>query len=237
MKPRHAVVLAGGLGTRIREVTNGTIPKVLVPVLGRPFLQYKLEGLRAMGVDEVTVLVGELGHMIDDFVAGLDIPGLRCSTLHDGPVLLGTAGAIARALPRLPDSFWVTYGDSHVVTDLAAAETSMRERGVSAVMAVLHNRDQLEPSNATVKDGLITDYRKGAPPGTFEWIDYGLLYLSRECFSDLSTSDPTDLYEVLTTLISREQVLAHEATERFWDVGTPEALLETEEEFDRRGPR
>lgn len=234
MTGRHCVVLAGGLGTRIREVTHGLIPKVLVPVLGRPFLEHKLESLRSMGIDSVTILVGELGDLVDDFVSSLDIPGLACATLHDGPALLGTAGSIARALDHLPDSFWVTYGDSYVVADLDAAEAKVGREGELSVMSVLHNRDDLEPSNCSVASGFITDYRKGAALGTFEWIDYGLLYMRRASFSSLPADAPTDLYDVLTELIGQHQVIAHEVTERFWDVGTPEALRATEAEFARR---
>lgn len=235
MTGRHCVVLAGGLGTRLREVTDGLVPKVLVPVLGRPFLAYKLESLRAMGVDEVTILVGELGSMIDEFISSLRIPGLVCTTIHDGPILLGTAGSIKKALDHLPDRFWVTYGDSYVVTDLSQAESKTKIDGVSAVMTVLHNRDSLEPSNCSVESNRITEYRKGAPLGTFEWIDYGLLFLRRSAFLPVSMDTPTDLFDVLSGLIHKHQVAAHEATERFWDVGTPEALRATEQEFARRG--
>ena len=235
MTARHCVVLAGGLGTRIRAVTQGLIPKVLVPVLGKPFLQYKLEGLRTMGVKEVTMLVGELGHMIDDFVNDLRIDGLVCQTVHDGPNLLGTAGSIARALPVLPDNFWVTYGDSYVVADLAEAERRRNSLGVSSIMTVLHNHDQWETSNTAVDSDLVSHYEKGAIPGTYEWVDYGLLFLNQSSFSGVSAIQATDLHEVLTPLITQRQVLAFEAHERFWDVGTPDALHATEQEFLARG--
>ena len=234
MTVRHCVVLAGGLGTRIREVTEGRIPKVLVPVLGQPFLRYKLEGLRQMGITDVTVLVGELGHMIDEFLETDPVPGLKCVSVHDGPRLLGTAGAIARVRELLPDSFWVTYGDSHVVADLATAESTARRVGAEAVMVLLHNRDLLETSNTSVQGDFVAEYRKGAPSGSFEWIDYGLLYLPNSAFSLIPPEVSTDLHTVLSELIGRGRVLAFEAQERFWDVGTPEALKATEEEFARR---
>lgn len=234
MNPRHCVVLAGGLGTRIHVVTHGEIPKVLVPVLGRPFLQHKLEGLQALGVTDVTILVGELGHMVDKFLTDNPIPGLKCHLIHDGPELLGTAGAIARAMEFLPELFWVTYGDSHVVADLSAAEGLARKEKAEAIMVVFHNRDEIEASNTDVQGGYVVDYQKGVPPGTFEWIDYGLLFLPKSSFNTIPTGSKEDLYTVLSHLISRGRVIAFEATERFWDVGTPEALHDTEIEFRRR---
>jgi MurNAc alpha-1-phosphate uridylyltransferase len=237
MSKRHCVVLAGGLGTRIREVTRGRVPKVLVEVLGRPFLYYKLHGLRDMGIEEVTLLVGELGDQVDDYISNHPIEGLTCKTIHDGPVLLGTGGSVARAASRLPETFWVTYGDSFVTADLAKAERTMDHHGVSALMTVLKNRDQLELSNTKVNGNLVTDYRKGAPAGTYEWIDYGLLLFRRETFDSLSSNQPTDLCDVLKGLIERRQLMAFEVTERFWDVGTPEALKATEIEFRARRSR
>jgi NDP-sugar pyrophosphorylase family protein len=95
---RHCVVLAGGLGTRIREITDGKIPKVLVPVLGEPFLKWKLESLQSMGVTDVTLLVGELGNLIEDYVWHHYPTGLSIQCFHDGPSLLGTAGSIRQVL-------------------------------------------------------------------------------------------------------------------------------------------
>jgi NDP-sugar pyrophosphorylase family protein len=234
MSRRHCVVLAGGLGTRIREVTQGKVPKVMVEVLEQPFLYYKLRGLRSMGVDEVTLLVGELGEQIDDFISNHPIEGLVCRTLHDGPTLLGTAGSVAKAISTLPEKFWLTYGDSYVIADLAKAESEMERLGVSALMTVLHNRDHFEVSNAEIEGNFVVNYRKGALPGTFEWIDYGLLYFGRETFQSLPAGEPIDLYNVLQRLIECRQVMAYEVTERFWDVGTPAALRATEVEFRER---
>jgi NDP-sugar pyrophosphorylase family protein len=234
MTKRHCVVLAGGLGTRLRDITRGSVPKALVPVLGRPFLHYKLRSLREMGIDEVTLLVGELGHLVEEYVVSREDDGLNCTVIHDGPMLLGTAGSIARALPFLPEVFWITYGDSYGIADLKAAETKMKERGLSAVMTVLHNSDQLEISNTKVECEVVVDYRKGAVVGTFEFIDYGLLYLQRDTFSILPTHKPVDLSEVICSLVDQRTILAYEVSERFWDVGTPQAHFETEVEFRRR---
>lgn len=228
---RHCVVLAGGLGTRIREITKGQIPKVLVPVLGEPFLKWKLESLQSMGVTDVTLLVGELGSLIEDYVWDNYPTGLSIQCLHDGPSLLGTAGSIRRVLHKLPDTFWVTYGDSYVTADLNEAESRFTKTTYDGVMSLLHNRDELEPSNTDVHEDRVVRYEKNTQLGKHEWIDYGLLLLKRDDFLDVSLDSPTDLGVVLQTIIGRKKMMMYEAIERFWDVGTPEALRATETHF------
>lgn len=228
---RHCVVLAGGLGTRIREITGGRIPKVLVPVLGEPFLKWKLESLQSMGVTDVTLLVGELGNLIEDYVWQHYPTGLSIQCLHDGPSLLGTAGSIRRVLDKLPETFWVTYGDSYVTTDLDDAEFQFAKSGHDGIMTLLHNKDALEPSNTDVQNNRVSLYEKNTQLGLHEWIDYGLLFLKRDDFLGLSVDTPTDLGIVLQAVIKREKMMMYEATTRFWDVGTPEALKATEGHF------
>jgi len=225
------VVLAGGLGTRVREITNDEIPKVLLPVLGKPFLYYKLASLWEMGVTSTTVLTGQLGHLVDDYIQTNPIAGMHITTVHDGPKLLGTAGAIARSLDHLPTSFWVTYGDSYVTADLSAAESRAIELKVSAVMTVYRNRDRIQPSNVSVIDDFIVRYEKGAPPGTFEWIDYGLMFLPKSAFKGIPTSSKSDLSFVLMSLLASKQLIGFEALHRFWDIGTSDALRDTERHF------
>lgn len=99
------VVLAGGLGTRISAITGNCIPKVLVDVAGRPFLDRKLHELAAQGVEEVILLTGHQGNMVQEHLAINPPIGLRVLCVDDGPRLLGTGGAIAAAIaPPVPKS-------------------------------------------------------------------------------------------------------------------------------------
>ena len=115
-------ILAGGLGTRLHTVSDSTLPKALVPVVDRPFIDHKLEELRARGVREVVFLIGHGGDQIRRHVGtGADF-GLNVTYLDDGPSLLGTGGAIRAALPALGPSFWFTYGYSLLDVDVDRAE-------------------------------------------------------------------------------------------------------------------
>ena len=231
MTRRTAVVLAGGLGTRIRSVTHGLIPKVLVPVKGVPFIDYKLMSLVEMGVDRAVVLVGELGDQVENYVRRRWSGALSIDFAHDGNVLLGTGGSIAKVRQHLDEAFWVTYGDSYVKSNLVAAEHRARSIEMAAILTVWRNRDSIELSNTTVVDERVVRYTKATNPSTHEWIDYGLIYLPRDAFSSLPTDTPTDLGSVIQALIDQEQMMAWEVSERFWDVGSPEALAATESHF------
>lgn len=234
MTGRTAVVLAGGLGTRLLQVTDGLIPKAMVPVNGVPFLDYKLHSLAEMGVTSVVLLIGEKGSIIEEHVASRAFADLDIKCLYDGPHLLGTAGSIAAALHLLPERFWVTYGDSYVTTNLVEAEHHCLNLGTSAVLSVFHNRNQFEPSNTTVEDGMVIAYSKATAELSHEWIDYGLLFLPKSAFAEIPLDGQTDLGVVIHRLIRAGQMCAWEVQERFWDVGTPDALKSTEAEFSRR---
>ncbi len=225
---RQAVVLAGGLGTRLLPVTGGRIPKALVPVLGRPFIDIKLRSLRELDVTNVMMLIGEGGDQIVDHVGDGRGVGIEVDYAQDGEVLLGTAGTIRAALHRLDETFWITYGDSLCVADLASAEARLHVSEADALMTVYENCDRWDPSNVAHAGGVVTEYRKVAEPGTFRWIDYGLLYFRASAFESLAPGVPTDLSAVLDPLVARRSVLAFPVADRFWEIGTPEGLAATE---------
>src|SRR5437868_13691213 len=98
-------LLAGGLATRLRPVTT-TIPKSLVEVAGYPFIDHQLALLRRNGVRRVVLCVGHLGEQIERHL-GPSSNGIRIQYSYDGQRLLGTGGALRRAIPLLADVFWV----------------------------------------------------------------------------------------------------------------------------------
>jgi len=235
MSTNHCVVLAGGLGTRISEITGGLMPKALVDVCGKPFLYYKIRSLIEMGFDSIDVLIGQHGNQISEFLhtQQFDNAVIRC--FNDGPSLLGTGGSIVAAINHLPDWFWVTYADSYVVADTKKIDLEIYDTNKS-VMVVLKNSNSVEPSNVKidVATGEIVSYRKGSADSDHEWIDYGLLRFNRRTFENI-TAYPVDLNRVITDEIGLRNLYSYEATEMFWDVGTPERLEATRVEFTKRG--
>ncbi len=231
MSSRHFVVLAGGLGTRLTSLTGGAVPKILVPVNGRPFLDYKLNSISRMGGETVTILLGSGGDQVVEYLSQSDNSGLHISCIQDGECLLGTGGSIRSALDHLPDDFWVTYGDSYVIANLDAVDTSRRAARLSATMTVMPNNGSLGASNVAVIGDLVVKYEKTTTSQDLNFIDFGLLYFSREHFFALPFGAHADLGDVISMLITKHALHAYPVGDRFWEIGTPDALRETEKYF------
>jgi NDP-sugar pyrophosphorylase family protein len=224
---RTIAILAGGLGTRVAALTGGTIPKAMLPVGGAPFIDHKLEEARRLGATRVVLLLGHGAGQIVEHVGDGARFGVPVTVVLDGDELLGTGGALRQAAARVGDEPWITYGDTLLDADLDAADGHAAALGCRGVMTVLHNRDELEPSNTTVEAGRVTAYAKGDPPGTHEHIDYGLLRLPMAAF-DAVGARSFDLSVVVQDLIAAGDLAAFEVHERFHDIGTPEARSETD---------
>lgn len=218
-------VLAGGLGTRLGEAA-ATRPKALAPVAGAPFLVHQLRLLRAQGAQRVVLCVSHLADQIEAVVGDGTRLGLAVTYSHDGPIRAGTAGAIRGALDQLDEAFLVTYGDTYLPDDHGAAYAAYRRSGRPALMCVLRNDGRWDTSNARL-DGDLVRYDKHAPDAGMRWIDYGLSVLSREAL-DRAPDTYADLADVFGWLSERGLLAGHEVTERFHEIGTPQALAETD---------
>jgi len=198
----------------------------LLRVAGRPFVEHQLQLLRAHGAKRIVLSVGYLGDLIEEEIGDGCRFGLEISYVHDGPEPAGTAGAVRRALPVLGDEFFVLYGDTYLRIDYADVARAFRESGLPGLMTVLHNRDRWAPSNTVYEGGRIVAYDKAAPPPGAEWIDYGLLAFEG---SALETKGPDDLADLTRDLAAAGGLAGYPATERFYEIGSPEGLAETEQ--------
>ncbi len=169
-------ILAGGLATRLRPITE-KIPKSLVPVAGLPFLAHQLELLRARGIRRAVLCVGYLGEMIQRKFGDGHSLGLQLDYSFDGPKLLGTGGALKRALPLLGREFFVLYGDSYLPADYAPIAEFFRRSGKLGLMTVYRNEGQYDTSNVVFRDGEIVVYDKKHRLPEMRHIDYGLSYV------------------------------------------------------------
>ena len=219
-------ILAGGLATRMHPVTQ-TIPKSLIEVAGRPFIELQLGLLRAEGIKNVVLCVGYLGEMIESHIGDGKRFGLSIRYSFDGEKLLGTGGALRRALPLLGDDFFVLYGDSYLEIDYAAVQAAYRERGKPALMTVFRNEGQWDTSNVLFDGANILRYDKRNPTAEMKYIDYGLGILSSDLLKHRS-SEAFDLADIYAELADGGRLAGFEATKRFYEIGTPSGLALTE---------
>ena len=218
-------ILAGGMGTRLGERARDT-PKPLIEVAGEPFLIHQLRLLAANGVREAVICVGHRGEMIESRI-GTERFGIGIAYSHDAPGLDGTLGAIRRARPLLGERFLVLYGDTYLRVDYAAANRAWRESGLPALMVVLRNEGRWDSSNARYEEGRVLAYDKLAPTPEMQWIDYGLGGLTSEALARVPDAE-RDLAALHRVLARRAELCGYAASERFYEIGTPDALEETE---------
>lgn len=219
-------ILAGGLATRLRPITE-KIPKSLVPVAGRPFLAHQLELLHARGIRRAVLCIGYLGEMIQrDF--GAEKFGVKLEYSFDGPKLLGTGGAIKRALPLLGEEFFVLYGDSYLPIDYPPIADFFRRSGKKGLMTVFRNEGKFDTSNVVFTDGEIKVYDKKNRLPEMHHIDYGLSMFKASVFDACAADQVFDLAEVMGRLVRAQQLAGFEVPERFFEIGSPAGLAELE---------
>ena len=213
-----AVILAGGLATRLRPVTE-KIPKSLVEVAGEPFAAHQFRLLARQGIRRVVLCAGYLWEQIRDYAGNGSAFGLEIEYSVDGPVLLGTAGAIRKALPLLPEKFFVVYGDSYVPTSHPAAQECFDRSGKRALMTVFRNEGQWDTSNVEFDGSGIVAYDKKNRTDRMHHIDYGLGLFHRSVFVELGDG-PRDLATVYGERLAAGDLAALEVFERFYEIGS-----------------
>jgi N-acetyl-alpha-D-muramate 1-phosphate uridylyltransferase len=221
-------ILAGGLATRLRPITE-TIPKALIEIAGEPFLAHQLRLLRRNRFERVVLCVGYRAEQIRDFAGDGSRFGMEIEYSPDGPTLLGTAGAIRRALPLLGDAFAVTYGDSYLPCDYGAALAAFRESGKRGMMSVYRNRGLWDASNVEFTGERILAYDKVNRTPTMHHIDYGLGAFQRSAFDDVDGDRPYDLAALYQELLRRGELAAWESQERFYEIGSLEGIRDLRE--------
>jgi NDP-sugar pyrophosphorylase family protein len=220
-------VLAGGLATRLRPITE-KIPKSLIPVAGKPFLAHQLELLRSRGIRRAVLCVGHLGEMIQREFGNGSAFGLRLDYAYDGPKLLGTGGALKRALPLLGMEFFVLYGDSYLPVEYRPIAEFFRRSGKLGCMTVYRNEGRYDTSNVVFRDGSVVVYDKKNRLPEMHHIDYGLSLFQAAAFDAYPAGEPFDLAEVMGRLVQEKQMAGYEVRERFYEIGSPAGLSELE---------
>jgi|SRR5579871_16262 len=220
-------ILAGGLATRLRPLSEN-IPKALIPINGEPFLAHQLRLLRGSGTDRVVLCLSYRAQQICEYAGDGSAFGLSVEYSFDGPQLLGTGGALRRALPLLGDRFFVLYGDSYLPCDYKEVEKAFLASGKTGLMTVFPNQGRWDTSNVEFSGGHILAYDKVNRTPAMHHIDYGLGALRSEACDGLPKNEPADLALVYQELLRRGELAAYEAPARFYEIGSAEGIRELE---------
>ncbi len=224
----QAVVLAGGLATRLGERAR-ELPKSLLPIAGKPFLAWQMQALARSGFCEVVLCIAHLGDQIREFLGDGATFGVTVAYSEDGPQLLGTGGALRRALPLLAESFLVTYGDSYLPFDYAAPLRDLEAHPEAlGTMSVFENDGAWDSSNSEVRADKVVRYEKGGTDAALRFIDYGAIALRRSVLEQRPAGVHFGLDQVQTELARTGQLRAYSAGERFYEVGSELGIRELE---------
>lgn len=217
-----AFILAGGFGTRLREVIHGR-PKVLAVIQGRPFLDHLISYLKGQGIEEIVLGVGYLASYVRErYGDGRDF-GLRIAYSEE-PRPLGTAGAIRNAARLLTQDFLVLNGDTFIDVDVDELSTFHERRRADVTIVAsttFHGRGGLIHTNA---QGRVTRFEANAQRGDAGYINAGMYVFSPKIHKLTAPSERSflerDLFPAL--LQQKYRVFAFPVARDYLDIGSPD---------------
>lgn len=222
------VILAGGIGTRMRPLTEGR-PKAMIMVGDRPFLEHQIELLRKNRITEIVLCVGYLAHHIKAYFGNGSGFGVDISYSEERGELLGMAGALKKAEPLLAEEFLAINGDSYLLLDYAAIMSRFRQRDELGLMVIYRNHDRQRASNVAIDGELVTIYDSNKRSPEMTHIDAGLWALRKRALSLIPPRCPVSQGQFFHKLIERNQLLAFEVSQRFYEIGSFNGLAEFEQ--------
>jgi MurNAc alpha-1-phosphate uridylyltransferase len=237
----QCVILAGGRGTRMEHFTS-EIPKSLIPVCGKPFIDYQLGHMARTGVTDVVLCIGYKGDQIRDYVKEGEAWELPVRYVDEGQTLRGTAGALRLALEKdvLDTNFLVTYGDSFLPIDFSSVWRYFEDREEPILMTVYKNSNRWGPSNVIFNGTKVTVYDKDAvnpKDPAMQFIDYGLFAMRKTLIETDIPSGPYNLADLFKQRSLWRDIAGMEVKTRFYEVGSPDGLKELTSYVATMNPR
>ncbi len=222
---RQAVILAGGLGTRLRPLTD-SCPKPLVAVNGRPFLDYLVEMLREQGIARVLLL---LGYRADDVVAHYEanpIPGIHID-FQISPAEDETGRRLKRAEDRLDETFLLLYCDNYWPLDLGKAWATRAAAGAPLQISVYGNKDGRSRDNVRIENGLVAAYDKSRTARDLSGVDIGFALVDRAIVEALPSDNISFEAHAYPRAVADNAMSAYVTDHHYYSIGSLERLDET----------
>ena len=226
------VILAGGMAKRLGNISTN-IPKCLIPVAGKPFIDWQVEYAAKQGVKDIYICSGWLTNKVEEHFNEYKHEDLNITVIADGNELLGTGGAISNILKILPKSFFVLYGDTYLPIDFRALVDFHKNKinSENSLLTIYKNNSKLGLSNIIYENNVIIKYSKNKLEQKMKHIDYGLSIMTQEAFTTYKHDRFFDLGDLYEFLVEHKLMHPYLVTERFYEIGTPESLVETNQYF------
>ena len=230
---KQAVILAGGLGTRLRPITD-KIPKPMIQFHGKPFLEYLIELLKEQGIEEIILLLGYLSDKVVEHFGDGDEFGIKI-LYSISPVEDDTGLRIFKANDIIKDEFLLLYCDNYWPLNLQKMYTKFRESQTDALVTIYGNKDGYTKSNCIVdKDDFLIVYDKSRQVSNLNGVDIGFFILKKEVLNLIPVGNVNFEKEVMPVLVGNKNIIAYKTDHRYYSVGSHERLLLTEKFLERR---
>ncbi len=220
----QVVILAGGLGTRLKPITE-KVTKVMVEIHGRPFLEYQFEYLKKFGLKKFLLLVHYLAGQIENYFKRGHAFGIEIDySLEEGP--MGTAGGLKIAAPKLEESFLLINGDTFYPIDFKEFLSQAAGVKEGGLIAVYQNQEKVAPNNLKVElDGLISATADGKNQKELNGVDGGVSFYHKKILDFIPEGKKCSLEkDVYPILIQQRLLRAYFTNRRYYDMGTFERL-------------
>lgn len=218
-------ILAGGYASRLGSLTKD-LPKCLIEINGRPFVDWQLDLLLKNGYSEFVFCISYKSNLIQEYLGDGSDRGVDIQYSLDGKTQLGTGGAILNALPKLGEMFGVLYGDSYLPINYRLVEQAFLDITSNGLMTVYKNDNRFDVSNVEFLDGKLIDYQKGVHNKNMNHIDYGMTFFRKEAFRPWANQSTFDLSTVCHQLAKERQLDGFEVFERFYEIGSVQGIQE-----------
>jgi mannose-1-phosphate guanylyltransferase len=223
----QALILAGGLGTRLRSVIGSELPKSMATFGGRPFLEYLVLQLRRDGFRDVWLLTGHGAEVVETYFGTGDALGVRLRYSTE-PVPLGTAGALRHILPQLDgERFLVSNGDSFLAAHLGALVdahlASLPVRAAATIALVRRDDASRFGAVALAADGAVTAFREKDPTPAPGLVSAGIYVVERALLESIPTGRPVSLEREIWPVLLDGRLRGVVMDGPFTDMGVPDA--------------
>ncbi len=218
----QAVILAGGLGTRLRPITQD-FPKSMIEINGRPFLEYLIRYLDSYGLRNILLLVGYKWEMIEEYFGNGSDFGVRLTySVEDEP--LGTGGALRNAKHHLAGNFFLLFGDTYYPLDLCKFAEFHKNMKADGCITAYSNQDNIAKNNLWIEEGVVKEYDKEGNKPYLNCLDAGTSIFNKKIL-DLSNRHKFSLeIDIYPKLIDMAQLGGFVSDTKFYDMGTPKRM-------------
>lgn len=230
------VIMAGGLGTRLGRA-HKNIPKSMIRIGGRPFLEHQIELLRENNVLNIVLCIGHLGQQIKAYFGSGENHGVHIRYSEEEEKLLGTGGALKIAEPLLEDTFFLMWGDSYLLLDFQDVWRAFFETLGDGLMVVYRNNNLRVKSNVIVKNGRVVLYDKWTTFPDMVYIDNGLSVFNKSLLDEIPPHEVYPVENIFKKWSKEDRLAAYETEQKFYEIGSLSGLKEFEALIKSRNNR